>query len=189
MFWRKLQRVVSVVFLIAIVGSLLVYQAVGDDFGLGQLRQYIKDFGIWAPLIFIFAYTIITIFIPSTPFMAIAGILFGFWYGLICVTVGGFLSAMAVFVLSRKLGREWAESILEHRYLSPLRKYNGRLESGGIWDLIILRTIPIMPFNVLNILMGISRISAKNYIAGTLSGLIPSNVVAVYFGSFITKML
>jgi uncharacterized membrane protein YdjX (TVP38/TMEM64 family) len=45
-----------------------------------------------------------------------------------------------------------------------------------------------MPFNVLNILMGVSRISAQEYIVGTVFGLIPSNVIVVYAGTFIAKI-
>ena len=46
-----------------------------------------------------------------------------------------------------------------------------------------------MPFNVLNILMGVSKIKTQDYLIGTLFGLIPSNVLAVYFGYLMTKIL
>ena len=88
----------------------------------------------------------------------------------------------------KKLGKKWVESVLEHKYLKPLNKYNKRLESGGAWDLIILRILPIMPFNVLNILVGVSKIKIESYIFGTIVGFIPSNILAVYLGSFITKI-
>jgi len=177
------------VFLVAVIGSLVIYQIYADGFDLEQIRPYLKDFSIWAPVIFIVLYTLIAIFIPSTPLMAIAGVLFGFKYGLLYTTIGGILSSVLVFFIARKLGKEWAENILEHRYLKPLEKYNRRLESGGVWDLIVLRIMPIMPFNALNILMGVSRIKTADYVIGTLLGLVPSNIVVVYFGSFITKIL
>jgi uncharacterized membrane protein YdjX (TVP38/TMEM64 family) len=189
MVWHKLQRVISIIFLLAIIGSLLAYLTFGYEFDLEGIRQYVKDFGIWAPLIYIALFVFIAIFIPSTPLMAIAGVLFGFKYGLVYTLIGGMISAILLFIISRKLGRERVEKILEHKYLIPLYKYNSRLESKGIWDLVILRVLPIMPFNVLNILMGVSKIGTKNYILGTLLGLIPSNVITVYFGVFLTKIL
>jgi len=189
MVWQKLQRVVFIVFLILIIGSLFVYQIFGDGFDLEQIRQHLKDFGIWAPFIFIIFYTVGATFIPVTPFMAIAGILFGFKYGLIYTVISSFFSSTIVFYISRKLGKERVESILENKYLRYLSKYNKRLESGGVWDLIILRITPIMPFNALNILMGVSKIKTEEYIIGTIFGLIPSNILTVYFGSFITKIL
>lgn len=186
MVWHKLQRIVFIVFIILVIGSLFAYQIFGNNFDLEQIRQHLKDFGIWAPLIFILLYTIGTIFIPSTPFMAIAGILFGFKYGLIYSIIGGFLSSVIVFVISRKLGKERVEKILTHKHLSHLNEYNQRLETGAIWDLIILRITPIMPFNILNILMGVSKIRTEEYVLGTVLGLIPSNILTVYFGNIIS---
>lgn len=188
MIWRKLQKMVFVTFLILIIVFIVLYQIFGDSLDLESIRIYLKNFGIWAPVVFILIYALGTIFIPSTPFMAIAGILFGFKFGLIYTLIGGFLSSFTVFNTSRKLGKERVEKILTHKYLSPLEKYNKRLESGGFWDLVILRVIPIMPFNVLNILMGVSRIKTENYLLGTIIGLIPSNVLAVYFGDFMAKL-
>ena len=186
--WQKLQKIVFIVFIILVIASLFSYQTIGDNINIEQMRDYLRSFGIWAPVVFILLYTIGTIFIPSTPFMAIAGILFGFKYGLIYTIIGGFLSSIITFTVARILGKERADKFLEHKYLKLLGDYNRRLETGAIWDLIILRITPIMPFNVLNILMGISRIKVRDYAIGTVLGLIPSNVITVYFGIFITKI-
>ncbi len=188
MKWQKLQRIISVIFLVLVIVSLLLYAIFGDSFDLGKLREYLKNFGIWAPLIFIILYIFATIFIPSTPFMAVAGILFGFKYGLLYTIIGGFFSSIFMFTVARQLGKTQVDKILKYKYMKYLDKYNKRLESGGTWDLIILRALPIMPFNVLNILMGVSRIKKSEYVIGTTIGLIPSNVLAVYFGNVISKL-
>lgn len=187
--WQKLQKIVFGIFILLVTISLISYQTLGDNISIDEMREYLDKFGIWTPLVFILLYTLGTIFIPSTPFMAIAGILFGFKYGLIYTIIGGFLSSSLVFIFSRFLGKEKADILLEHRYLKLLGDYNKRLETGAVWDLIILRITPIMPFNVLNILMGISRISTRDFIIGTVLGLIPSNIITVYFGIFITEIL
>lgn len=187
MKWHKLQRVAFVVFLVLIIGSLLVYEILGG-FDSEQAGQHLKEFGIWMPLIFIVFYTVGTIFIPSTPFMAAAGILFGFKYGLIYTIIGGFLSSIIVFSISRSLGKGHAENLLENKYLKYLDKYNRRLGEDGIWDIIILRNTPIMPFNVLNILMGVSKVKTEDYILGTIIGLTPTNILTVYFGDIISKI-
>lgn len=187
MNWQKLQTVIFVFFVVLVLTSLLLYYFLADSFSLTEARLHMKNFGILTPLIFIIFYTIGTIFIPSTPFMAIAGILFGFKYGLLYTIIGGFLSSLIVFIFSRKLGKEKMEKILEHKYLKYLSEYNKKLETGAVWDLIILRNTPIMPFNVLNILMGVSKIKTEEYIIGTVVGLIPSNIITVYFGDIISK--
>jgi uncharacterized membrane protein YdjX (TVP38/TMEM64 family) len=115
--------------------------------------------------------------------------LFGLKYGFIYTVISGFLSSIIVFYISRKLGRSWVEKILEHKYLTHLNEYNKRLEQGPIWDIIILRITPVMPFNALNALLGVSKIKIKDYVIGTLLGVLPSNVITVYIGAFITKIL
>lgn len=188
MKWEKLQRAIFIVFLILVIGSLLAYHIFQEDLGIEIVRQYLKGFGVWTPLVFIALYVFGTIFIPSTPFMAAAGILFGFKYGLIYSLIGGFVSSLLVFAISRKLGKEKMENILRHRYLKHLNQYNKRLGSGATIDLIVLRILPVMPFNVLNILMGVSKIKTGEYILGSIIGLIPSNILTVYFGNVVSKI-
>ncbi len=189
MKWQRLQKIFFIVFLVLTFGSLLIYQIYGGDLDLEKIRIYLQSFGIWAPLIFILLYIFGAIFIPSTPFMIASGILFGFKYGFIYAIFSGFSSSIIVFTISRKLGQERVANILENKYLKYLNKYNKRLESGAIGDIIILRMVPIMPINILNILMGVSKIKTRDYIVGTFLGLIPSNILTVYFGSFITEIL
>lgn len=188
MDWLKWQRVIFISFLVLIIGLFILFQILGYDVDSEAIRQYVKDFGVWAPLIFIVLYSLGTFFIPATPFMLAAGILFGFQYGLIYTIVSGLLSSTIVFIISRRLGKNWVEKILEHRYLKYLNKYNQKLERGAIWDIMLLRMTPIMPFNALNVLMGVSKITTRDYVIGTLLGLIPSNVLTVYIGAFITKI-
>jgi uncharacterized membrane protein YdjX (TVP38/TMEM64 family) len=120
--------------------------------------------------------------------MALAGILFGFKEGVLYTVIGGLLSSLLVFGISRKLGKEIIDETLKKRHLNLLVKYDKRLERGGIWDLAILRMIPIMPFNVLNLIMGVSKIKTKDYLFGTLLGLIPSIILTVYFGHLLFAM-
>ena len=183
-----MQRVVFVSFLVLIIGLFFLLQHFGYDVDPESIRAYLKDFGLWAPLIFIIIYTIGTFFIPATPFMIAAGIFFGFKYGLLYTLISGFFSSTIVFYISRKLGKEWVEKILEHRYLKHLHEYNKRLETGAIWDIIILRATPIMPFNALNILLGVSRVKTRDYIIGTMLGIIPTNVLTVYLGALISNI-
>lgn len=188
MKWQKIQTIAFVIFIILITLSILAYLIWGSNLDLEQFRNYLRSFGIWAPVVFIALYILGTIFIPSTPFMAIAGLLFGFKYGLLFTIIGGLLSSIILFTISRLLGKTFVEKILQHRYFKHLENYNKRLEEGAVLDLIILRATPLMPFNVLNILMGVSRIKTGEYIVGTFIGLIPSNIFAVYLGTFITKI-
>lgn len=186
--WQKLRKVSFAFFILLIFFCIGLYFSYKDRVSIEEFRLIIKNFGILAPVIFIAIFVFATIFIPSTPFLAIAGILFGFRFGFVYTLIGSFLSAMIVFLISRKLGKDWADDILQNKYMKKLDEYNKKLEQGAIYDLIIFRILPIMPLNVLNILMGISRIGIRDYIIGTIIGLIPSNIIGVYFGEILTKI-
>lgn len=183
--YQKWQNIAFAIFSILLLSGLIAYNVWGEDVPINEIKFYIKDLGIWAPIVFVALYAFATIFIPSTPIMAISGVLFGFKYGLIYTVLGGFLSAMFVFGLSRILGSSFSEKILKHERLKKVGDYNDKIREHGLWTLIVLRIMPIMPFNVLNLLMGVSKIKIRDYILGTLIGLAPSNIAAVYFGSFI----
>ncbi len=186
--WQFFKKVIFFIFIITILVFAILYIIWGDSINLSEIKIYLKNFGIWTSLIFILLFILITIFIPSTPFMVLAGILFGFWYGLLYTIIGGLLSSILVFEISRILGKEWIDKILNKKNAKYINKYNNRLERGALLDLILLRIAPIMPFNVLNILMGISKMGRRNYILGTLIGLAPSNFLSVYIGTFLTKI-
>ncbi len=186
--WQRLRELTFGFFIVLIILSSVLYFFLKDDLSLEEFHTAIGNFGIWAPAIFIVFFIVGSIFIPSTPFMVAAGIFFGLKYGFIYTMIGGISSALLSFIVSRSLGKNWAESILQKDYMKRLDGYNKRLEDGGaIWDLAFLRLIP-MPFNVLNILMGVSRISLKDYSIGTLLGLVPSNIIAVYAGVVLSKI-
>ncbi|MEK7642388.1 MAG: VTT domain-containing protein [Patescibacteria group bacterium] len=188
MKFKKLQIVVFFIFIILICLSIIFYTLYENEFDPKGLQQTVLSFGVWAPIIFIALYIMATVFIPSSPFMVLSGMLFGFKMGMTYSLIGGFVSAILVFMFSRFLGKNWVESILQKKYFGKLNSYNQKLESKALLDLIILRILPIMPFNALNILMGVSRIGARNYILGTMVGLIPSTVITVYFGDLLVRI-
>lgn len=187
MGYERLQRIAFWVFLTLVISSLAAYYIWGDELDLDIVREYLRGFGIWAPVIFIVVYILGTIFIPVTPFMALAGILFGFKYGLIYTGLASLLSSIVVFAIARKLGRDRVDDFLEKKRLNLLVKYNEKLKIHGVKSMIVLRMTPVMPFNVLNLLMGISKIRTRDYIIGTVLGLIPSNIITVYFGDIIAR--
>ena len=177
-----------IIFIILVISASVSYLLWGDSISLETIRNHIDNFGIWAPIIFIVFYAVATIFIPSTPLMLLAGILFSFLNGLAYALIGGIISAIVLFLISRKLGASFVEKILQYKKMEIINSYNEEFSRGGVWTLIILRNMPIMPFNALNILMGISGIKTRNYIIGTAVGLIPTHLITIYAGNLLTKI-
>ena len=186
---NKIRHTLFFVFLGAIILCLFYYSVFGKEITIEEVRLYTESVGLWLSISFILVYTILAIFLPTTPLMAIAGILFGFTHGLIYTTSGGFLSALITFYIARILGKDMVEKILHRRFFSKLEVYDEKITKRGMLTVIILRMTPIMPFNILNLLMGISRVRSIDYILGTVIGLAPSNALTVYFGKLIFQFV
>jgi uncharacterized membrane protein YdjX (TVP38/TMEM64 family) len=177
-----------VIFVLLVIFGFVIYDSAENQVHLLDFQTTAKELGLWAPIVFILFYIVGVIFLPSTPFMVLAGILFGFKLGFIYSLIGSLVSANLVFKISRHLGKEWVENILQKKYLRKIGEYNQKLENKGVLDLVVLRILPIMPFNVLNILMGVSRINIQNYMLGNIIGLLPSIIITVYFGNLLVKL-
>jgi len=186
--WFVIKKGVFIFFVLVLALTIFLYGRYGDHISTNDLREYVNTMGIWAPLGFVVFFTLGTIFIPTTPFMLASGVLFGFYAGLIYSYLGSLLSAILLFYVARHLGKHWVERILVHKYLTKIQEYNGRLENGGFTDMLVWRNIPVIPANALNLIMGVSKIKARNYIWGTALGLIPSIVLTVLAGVILIKI-
>lgn len=181
----KIRRALFFIFILALLSGLFIYSMWGDRIPIEEIKVYLQG-APWAGVIFTCFYALLSIFFPTTPTMAIAGVFFGFKLGLLYTTIGGFLSAIIIFLLARILGRVFVDNLLEHKKsLELLEKYDEKIAKRGILTVAILRITPIMPFNVLSLLMGISKVKFRDYVVGNLLGLLPSNILTVYFGSLV----
>jgi uncharacterized membrane protein YdjX (TVP38/TMEM64 family) len=187
-FAGKLRSILFFALLGLVAAGLLSYSIWGSKIPINEIRAYLGSSDI-APFLFILFYSGLSVFFPTTPMMAIAGIFFGFWEGFVYSSVAGLISALFMFVLARILGKAFVDRYLESRKsLELIEKYDEKMARHGTLTVMILRIMPIMPFNVLNLIIGISKVSFKDYIVGTIIGLVPSTILAVYFGSlFLTE--
>jgi uncharacterized membrane protein YdjX (TVP38/TMEM64 family) len=118
---------------------------------------------------------------PGTPLTLLAGATFGFALGSFVSLIGNVLGATAAFLVSRFVLRDYVTKNILLKY-PTIEKYEKRFLSRGLKTVILLRLIPLFPFNVLNYLLGVTQVSTKEYIIGTTIGIIPGTLVFVYFG-------
>lgn len=181
----KIRHTLFFTFILSISIGLFYYAIFGHKISIDEIKLFIHSLGSLLPLYFIIFYSLLSMFLPATPLMAGAGIIFGFKYGLLYTTVGGFASSIMTFYLSRYLGKDLVENAMHEKFFSKLEKYDNKIAEHGILTVLILRLIPVVPFNILNLILGVSRVSIKDYVVGTIVGLAPSDVLTVYFGRFI----
>src|SRR5262249_215464 len=114
--------------------------------------------------------------VPGLPFDLAAGILFGPVWGTVYALIGGTIGATVAFLAARTVGREWTEQKLS----GPLRKIKDGVDRGG-WEFVAFaRLAPVIPFNLLNYALGLTRIRLLPYVLASLFFMAPPTAVYVY---------
>ena len=139
--------------------------------------------GAWGPIAFIATYVVADIFlIPASALTLVAGALFGFVAGSGYTFVGAMLGSMAAFFLGRYVARPIVTRRLEGN--ERFAQIDSAATRGGIKLVALLRLSPVLPYNVLNYALGVTRISARDYMIGT-AGILPGTLVYTYYGTVI----
>ncbi|AGF52963.1 slr0305 [Synechocystis sp. PCC 6803] len=150
------------------------------DYLLNAL-QWIDGLGTWAAIAFMLLYTVATVvFLPGSILTLGAGVVFGVILGSIYVFIGATLGATAAFLVGRYLARGWvAKKIAGNQKFKAIDEAVGK---EGLKIVILTRLSPVFPFNLLNYAYGITNVSLKDYVIGSL-GMIPGTIMYVYIGS------
>lgn len=136
--------------------------------------------GAAEPLAFIVIHTIgVAAFVPATVFAVAGGALFGLSYGIVYSLVGGTCGALTAFLLGRYLVRNLFElRVTESARIAAIDR---ALSSNGARILFLMRLSPVMPFNILNYLLGIGSVSTRDFVISSV-GMLPGTAAAVYAG-------
>lgn len=153
---------------------------------LVQALAWIDGLGAIAPLAFILLYIVITVaFVPASVVTLGAGVVFGVIKGSILVFVGAMLGATAAFLVGRYVARDWVASRIAN---SPrFQAIDDAIAKDGRKIIFLLRLSPVFPFNLLNYSLGLSQISLKDYVIGSV-GILPGTIMYVYLGSLVGNL-
>jgi uncharacterized membrane protein YdjX (TVP38/TMEM64 family) len=116
--------------------------------------------------------------VPGLPFDLAAGILFGPVWGTVYSVVGSTAGATVAFLAARTVGRDWTEEKLS----GPLKKLKEGVDRSG-WEFVaFVRLVPVIPFNLLNYALGLTRIRLVPYVLASFVFMAPAAAVYVYAG-------
>ena len=171
---------------ITLVAASAQAQEVGaNSFNPQQLLrnalQWVDNLGAIAPIAFILIYIVATVaFLPGSILTLGAGVVFGIIQGSIYVFVGATIGATLAFLVGRYLARGWiSKKIAGNQKFSAIDRAVG---NEGLKIVLLTRLSPIFPFNLLNYGLGITGVSLKDYVLGSV-GMIPGTIMYVYIGS------
>jgi len=109
------------------------------------------------------------------------GYLFGLPIGFIADSIGATLGAAAAFLLGRTIGRPFVIS-----KLGDYPKFQSvaiAIQRSGFKIVLLLRLVPLLPFNMMNYLLSVTPISLGGYVLASWLGMIPITLVLVYVGT------
>ena len=118
--------------------------------------------------------------LPGAAIMTLAGgAIFGFSIGLLIVSFASSIGATLAFLGARFLLRAWVQQRFGRR-LAPL---NDGIAREGAFYLFALRLVPLFPFFLVNLALGLTRISATTFYWVSQLGMLPGTAVFVYAGT------
>ncbi len=171
--------------LIGGIGLIIALAIAAQQFNLSALVQnsllWVKSLGIWGAIAFITIYNFATIlFIPGSILTLGGGALFGVFWGSIYVFIAATLGATSAFLIGRYLTRDWvAQQITGNIKFQAIDR---AVAQEGLKIVLLTRLSPVFPFNLLNYAFGVTQVSIKDYILGSI-GMIPGTIMYVYLGS------
>ena len=123
--------------------------------------------------------------IPAAAGMTVAaGWMFGFWPALVLCSFASTTGACGAFLISRKLLREPVRA----RFADRLEEVERALERDGAFYLFLLRLVPVIPFFVINIVMGLTPIRLRTFWWVSQLGMLPATVLFVAAGASVTTL-
>ncbi len=150
-----------------------------DEVSLVGVRSQVADLGPLAPLVFVIVYAVATaVVLPASPFTVLAGVLFGPTLGVATALAGATVSAVLGFLLGRWLGRGAVERVAGAR----LRALDELFARRGATAVLLVRLVPVLPLNVVNLACGATGLRLRSYTLGTAVGIVPSVVALVILG-------
>ncbi|MFQ2107013.1 FAD-dependent oxidoreductase [Aeromonas rivipollensis] len=134
-----------------------------------------------AALLFTLLYVVTTaLSLPGASLLTLGGsALFGVGWGLLLVSFASTLGATLAFLSARFLLRDW----VSRRFGDKLATLEAGMAKDGAFYLLSLRLIPLFPFFLINLLMGLTPIRVSTYYWVSQLGMLPGTFVYVLAGS------
>lgn len=150
-----------------------------------DIRRWVAGFGTLAPLMYVGVYTIRPLLLFPTLILNLsAGVLFGPYWGVLFLLLGGLGCATFCYTWGRFGGGRWLLQNFGGHVGERLQSYLG---AGSFTKLLWLRTVPIFPYDPVSVLAGSVRIDFKAYLLATVLGMLPGavayNILADSFGT------
>ncbi|MFT9495115.1 TVP38/TMEM64 family protein [Anaerosolibacter sp.] len=155
------------------------------DFTPQQIKEYVCSFGGLAPIIYIIMFTIVPLTLFPDSVLAIAGgMCFGLFWGFVYTMIGALCGGTLSFYISRLVGKNFIKKILK----KDLGDLSNTIEEKGFLIILVLRLIPLFPYDIISYSAGLSNIKFRDFLVATIFGTIPGIIVFTNVGDKATEI-
>ncbi|MDT8440856.1 MAG: FAD-dependent oxidoreductase [Desulfuromonadales bacterium] len=131
-------------------------------------------------LYFVLYVLVTALSLPGAAVMTLAGgALFGFLPALVVVSFASSIGATLAFLVSRFLLRDWVQG----RFKDRLAAINRGIEKEGAFYLFTLRLVPLFPFFVINLVLGLTPMRTVTFYWVSQVGMLAGTAVYVNAGT------
>jgi len=171
-------------FLHSDIGHLLTLQGMKAELGKAQAWR-VAEPAVAAGGYFLL-YVLVTAFpLPGAAIMTLTGgALFGLAWGTVLVSFASSQGALLAFLASRYVFHDW----VQQRFGTRMRAINRGMHREGAFYLFTLRMVPLFPFFLINLLMGLTPIRAWTYYWVSQVGMLASTLVFVNAGTQLARL-
>jgi len=177
-----------IVALLALAVAVVVFFAAGGYTWVttdGNVERLLTETGVIGPIVFVMImWCTQPLGIPGFVYMAPAGIVWPYPLAIVLAWIGNMGASYIAFSFARWSARDWVTVRIPTR----MHRYDDQLESGGVWPIVLLRLVfgQLPPADWL---LGVTKVSTRNFLIGTGIGIIPGVVLFVVAGGGIIELL
>ncbi len=132
----------------------------------------------WGPVGFILIYGVgCVVAFPGSLLTLCGGAIFGVAWGSFYNILASNLGATLAFLMARYFGRDFVSRFMKGR----IESFDEKVATHGFRFIFTLRLIPLVPFNGLNLGSGLSKIKYRDYLLGSVLGMLPGTFIYTYF--------
>jgi uncharacterized membrane protein YdjX (TVP38/TMEM64 family) len=171
-------RLMALVCIVGVIGIGWLYFAPAERLDAEAILRYLRtQHPLAARLTYIAAYAIGTVLLVPGTMISVAGaLLFGPYEGTLHTWIGACLGAGLAFLVARWLGRPFVVKLFNSR----LNAFDAYVEGRGFWGVLVLRLLPIFPFNLINYGTGLTSVRYRDFLFATMIGIVPGTFVYQY---------
>ena len=151
-----------------------------------RIMTYRENFPVRTAAMFMAIYILVTgLSLPGAAIATlIGGAIFGLLLGTVLVSFASVIGASCAFLVSRHILRD----SIQNRYGDRLRTINDGIKKDGAVYLFTLRMVPLFPFFVINLLMGLTPMRLGMFFIVSQIGMLPGTIVYVNAGTQLAKI-